>query len=145
MHLITQPVNVLPCSSSAIKGDNGTKRIPRYWWPNRHRTSSVFHCWNQAFRILGVLRCYPNVKDGSSDYITRAFPVVWCPGFMVVTPSFTHMSITFSNEKFSNCSPTAGAGLVKFTSDSFFKQGLQDEYLVLLQFTCAAVVLCFSK
>jgi hypothetical protein len=28
MHLITQPVHVLPCSNSAMKGNNGTKRIP---------------------------------------------------------------------------------------------------------------------
>jgi hypothetical protein len=27
MHLITQPVNVLPCSNSAMKGNNGTNRI----------------------------------------------------------------------------------------------------------------------
>jgi predicted PurR-regulated permease PerM len=31
---------------------------------------------------------------------------------------------------------------VKLMSDSFPGNGLQDEYLVLLQFTCAAVVLC---
>jgi hypothetical protein len=37
----------------------------------------------------------------------------------VVTPSFTHLRITFSNQRFSNCSPTVDAGFVKLTSDSF--------------------------
>jgi hypothetical protein len=27
MHLITQPVHVLPCSNSAMKGNNGINRI----------------------------------------------------------------------------------------------------------------------
>jgi hypothetical protein len=27
MHLITQPVHVLPCSNKAMKGNNGTKSI----------------------------------------------------------------------------------------------------------------------
>jgi hypothetical protein len=38
---------------------------------------------------------------------------------MVVTPSFTHLSITFNNQRFSSCSPTVDAGFVKLTSDSF--------------------------
>jgi hypothetical protein len=62
--------------------------------------------------------------------IPRAFPVVSCPGFMVVTPSFTHLSITFSNQRFSNCSPTVDVGSVNLTSDSscrnrVFKMNIQ--------------------
>jgi hypothetical protein len=38
---------------------------------------------------------------------------------MVVTPSFTHLSMTFSNRRFSNCSPTVDVGFVKLTWDSF--------------------------
>jgi hypothetical protein len=75
------------------------------------------------------------VKDDSSDHITCAFPVVWYPGFMVVTPSFTHLSIAFSFQRFSNCNPTVDVGFVKlrFTSDTFlWKEGLEDEYSVLL-------------
>jgi hypothetical protein len=59
------------------------------------------------------------VKDDSSGHTTCAFPGVLCPGFMVVTPSFTHLNITFSNQRFSNCSHTVDAGFVKLTSDSF--------------------------
>jgi hypothetical protein len=43
MQLITQSVHILPCSNSAMKGNNGTNRIPRYCCTNRHRISSVFH------------------------------------------------------------------------------------------------------
>jgi hypothetical protein len=69
------------------------------------------------------------VKGDSSDYITLAFPVVCYPGFMVVA-SFTHLSITFSNQRFSNCSSTVDIGFVKLTSDSFcgnrdFKMNIQ--------------------
>jgi hypothetical protein len=41
--------------------------------------------------------------------ITRAFPLV-ISRFYVVTPSFTHLSITFSYQKSSNCSPTMDVG-----------------------------------
>jgi hypothetical protein len=83
----------------------------------------ISHCWNGAFRIVGHLGCsrnvksswYNSVKDDSSDYTTHAFPVVWCPGIMVVTPSFTHLNITCSNQRFNNCSPTVDVGFVKLT------------------------------
>jgi hypothetical protein len=38
MHLITQPVHVLLCSNSAMKGNNGTNRILQYCCLNHHRT-----------------------------------------------------------------------------------------------------------
>jgi hypothetical protein len=70
------------------------------------------------------------MKDDSSDQITCAFPVVLCPGFMVVTPSFTHLSIAFSNQRLSHCSPTVDVGFVKLTSYNFsenrvFKMNIQ--------------------
>jgi hypothetical protein len=60
---------------------------------------------------------------------------------MVVTPSFTHLNITFSNERFRNCSTTVDVGFVKFMSDSFcgnrvFKMNIQFSCPV----TCAAEV-----
>jgi hypothetical protein len=59
---------------------------------------------------------------------------------MVVTPSFTHLGITFSNQRFSSCSPTVDLGFVKLTSDSFcgnrvFKLNIQ----FCCPVTCAAV------
>jgi hypothetical protein len=59
------------------------------------------------------------MKDSSSDHVMHMFPVGCCPGFMVVTPSFMHLSITFSNQRFSNCSPIVGVGFVKLKSDNF--------------------------
>jgi hypothetical protein len=49
---------------------------------------------------------------------------------MVVAPSFTHLNITFSKQRFSNCSPTVDAGFVSLTSDSIcvnriFKMNVQ--------------------
>jgi hypothetical protein len=38
---------------------------------------------------------------------------------MVMTPSFTHMSISFSNQRFSNCNLRVDVGFVKVTLDSF--------------------------
>jgi hypothetical protein len=84
-----------------------------------------------------------SVKDDSSDHIKRAFPVAWGPGFMVVTPSFTHLIITFSNQRFSNCSPTAtiDVGLVKLTSDRFCGNRV---FKMNIQFCCSSSVI-FSK
>jgi hypothetical protein len=63
LHLVTQPVHLLPCSNSDMEDNNGTNRIPRYCCPNHHRTSAVFHCWNQASRIVGFAGCSPNVNS----------------------------------------------------------------------------------
>jgi hypothetical protein len=80
------------------------------------------------------------VKDVSSDHMTRAFPVVSCPGFMVVTPSCTHLSITFSNQRFSNCSTTVDVGFVKLTSDSFRGNRVNRNIQFCCTVTCAAAV-----
>jgi hypothetical protein len=89
----------------------------------------MFHCLNQAFRIVAYLIVFRtqtlpdvgnSVKDDSSHHITRVFPIVWCPGFMVVTPSFTRLSITFSNQRINNCSPSVDVGFVKLMSGSFY-------------------------
>jgi hypothetical protein len=89
-----QSLHVLPYSNSAMKGNNGTKRIPRHCWPNRHKISHMFHCLLHEY--------YPNVKfpgvensvkNVISDHITTT-----TTGFMAVTPPFMSMrlSITFS-------------------------------------------------
>jgi hypothetical protein len=65
---------------------------------------------------------------------------------MVVTPSFMHLSINFSNQPFSNCNLTVDAGFVKLTSDSFCGNRV---FRMHIQFccpvTCAAVVLWFFE
>jgi hypothetical protein len=72
------------------------------------------------------------VKDDSFDHITRSFPVFLCPGFMVMTLSFTLLSVTFSNQRFGSCCLTVDVGFVKLTLDYFCGNGLQDEYSVFL-------------
>jgi hypothetical protein len=144
MHLIIQTVHVL-----AMKGNNGTNRhcatilLPK---PSHSLLRVSLLEPNQAFRIVGFLGWPPNVnsswrreqREGRPiwPYHTREFPVVCCSGFTVVTRSFTHLSITFSNQRFSNCNHTATVdiGFEKLTSDRFlWKPGLHDEYSVLLQ------------
>jgi hypothetical protein len=65
---------------------------------------------------------------------------------MVVTPSFTHQSITFSNQRFSNLSPTVDVGFVKLTLVSFYGNRLLE---ISIQFcclvTCVAVVEWFRE
>jgi hypothetical protein len=47
MHLITQPVQVLPRSSSAMKGNNGTNKILYHDIVAKpSRTFLVLHCSN---------------------------------------------------------------------------------------------------
>jgi hypothetical protein len=86
------------------------------------------------------------VKDDSSDHITHAFPVVSCQDFIVVTPSFTHLSITFSNQRFRSYSRTVGVGFVELTSDSFCgNRGLKMNIQFCSPVTCAAVVVLFFE
>jgi hypothetical protein len=120
---------ILPCSNSTMKGNNGTDRILYHDIAAQTVTSPVFHYRNQAFRIVGFLGCSPDVnscwrreqREGRLMTISSfsCCLVVWCPGFMVVTPSFTHLSITFSSQRFSNCNPTVNVGFVTLTLDSF--------------------------
>jgi hypothetical protein len=84
-----------------------------------------------------------SVKNNSSDHITWTFPVVWCPGFMDVTPLFMQLSIIFSNQRFSNCSPTMDVGCVKLKLDSFCGNSVFKMYSVLLpsHLCCSSAVI----
>jgi hypothetical protein len=66
------------------------------------------------------LGCFLDVGNSAKDdHITGAFPVVWCPGFMVVTPSFTHLSITFSNQRFINSNLNRGCSICELHVGEF--------------------------
>jgi hypothetical protein len=52
---------------------------------------------------------------------------------MVVTPLLMHLSITFSNQRFSSCSPTMDVGFVKLTLGSFYGNKV---FTVNIQFCC---------
>lgn len=62
------------------------------------------------------------MKDDSSEDIRRGLPVASFAGFMIVIASFTHLSITLINQRFSNYSPIATMNLVfvKLLSDSYY-------------------------
>ena len=63
-----------------IQGNYRTSRIPRYYWPNHHRSASMFHGWIQVFRITGFIGRSPhthtrpdvgnNHEGRSPDHIT---------------------------------------------------------------------------
>jgi hypothetical protein len=123
-------------------GNNGAHKIPRYCWPNHHRTFPVFHCRNQAFRVVGFLGCSLNVnssweeqREGRPIWALHAFPVVWCPGFVVVTSEHC-----FQYSEVSQLNPYRyrGVGFVKLTSDSFPWYGI---FKINIQFCCGSSVI----
>jgi hypothetical protein len=105
MHLITQPVNVLLCSNSDMKGNNGTNRIPRYCCPHHHRTSPVFHCWNQAFPIVGFLGCSPNINSS----LCRVQREGW-----LICPYLAHISSCLMSRFY-------GHDTIVYTSENYFQ------------------------
>jgi hypothetical protein len=142
MHLITQPIHVLPCSNLAMMADNGTNRILYHDIVARTITEPT-PCFivgtRNAFRIVGSLGCPPNInsswckeqREGRliSPSLAR-FLLSDIHVFLVLTPPFTHLIITLSNHRLSGCSPTVDVGFVKVTSDSFcgnrvFKMNIQ--------------------
>jgi hypothetical protein len=56
-------------------------------------------------------------REGQLIWPYHAFPVLWHPGCMVVIPSFTHIRITFSNQRSNSCSRTVEVGIVKLKFD----------------------------
>jgi hypothetical protein len=84
MHLITQPVHVLPRSNLATKGNNVTNGVLYHDIAAQIITVSLLEpsipdCrlpWMFSKRKLFLMDVGNSVKDDSSDHITRTFPVV---------------------------------------------------------------------
>jgi len=102
-----------------------TSRIPRFCCLNQHRSASMFHIWNKAFRIIGLLGrspstnrawCWEQHEGRSCDHITHLLSSD-LPSFVIVTPYFWHFSDVFSNQRFSNRSSAVDVGYVKLSSD----------------------------
>ena len=114
--------------------------MPKYCCPNLHRSATIFHSWNQAFRIMGFLGRSPNINpawcweqsEGRLSWPYYVFPPIRRPGFMIITPYFSHFSVVFSNQRFGNCSPTVNVGFVKLPSDFFFNRVLK----MSIEFCC---------
>ena len=76
----TQSLAVIrPCTGAANA---------RYCCPNHHRSGSMFHSWNQAFRIIGFLGWCPNINpawcleqhEGWLIWPYHVFPIIRWPG-----------------------------------------------------------------
>jgi hypothetical protein len=93
---------------------------------NHHRSASMFHSWNLAFKIMDFLECSPNInparcseqREGRLVRPYYIFPVRH-PDFMIITPSFSPFSVAFSNQRFSNCSSTVDVGFMNPLRDCF--------------------------
>jgi hypothetical protein len=129
MHLINQPIHVFSCSNLAMKGNNWTNRVLYHDTAAKIITEftphpPVFHCSNLEFQIVSFLEYSPNVNFSWRREQCEC-QLIWphhmsissclMSTFLVVKTSFMHLSITFSNQRFSNCSPTVDAGFVKLT------------------------------
>ena len=75
-----------------------------YWCcPNHHRSASMFHSWNQAFRIIGFLGNSAGINlawcweqcEGQLIWPWYIFPVIRHPGFMIIHHLF-HLLTLFS-------------------------------------------------
>ena len=78
-----------------------TSRTPRYCCHYHHRSASLFHSWNQAFRIIGFLGCSQSInpawcweqREGQLIWPYYIFLIIRHPGFMIITPSFSPFTI----------------------------------------------------
>jgi len=99
MHLVNWNVHIVTGSNSTFQR---TSRIPRYCCLNHHRTISVFHSWNQAFRTVGFLGCSNrNPAWCREQHIWLIWPCYVSPvirrsGFTIM-PYFSPQSVVFSN------------------------------------------------
>ena len=62
--LVTYNVHPATGSNSTNQCNYRTSGIPWCCCPNHHRSASMFHSWNQAFRIIGFLEHSPNINPG---------------------------------------------------------------------------------
>jgi len=107
----------------------------------------MFHSWNQAFRFISFLEHSPNTNlawcqeqhKGLLIWPYYIFPIIRCPDFMIITPSFSSWSVVFSNQRFNNCSSTTDIGFVKLLSGCFCGNGV---FKLNIKFCCC---LCCSS
>jgi hypothetical protein len=110
----------------------------------------MFHCWYLAFWIVGFLGCSSNVYsswyreecEGQLTWPYHIFSFVWL-SYVQLLWSWHPLLCIWA--LLSVIRGLAVAAIPYLTSDSFCGNSLQDEYLVMLYFTCAAVVLWFFK
>jgi hypothetical protein len=143
MHLITQPVHVLLCSNSAMKGNNGTNRIPQCCYPTATELPPRVSQLEPGF-----LGCSLNINC-SCCRKQHEGRVIWphhvCVSscqmsrLLAVTPLFTYL---FNNQRFSNLQPYCGC----WTCETYIRRFLwkQDSRWMFSSVTCAAVLWFFK-
>jgi hypothetical protein len=150
------PVHVLPCSNSAMKGNNGinitfsydtvpksSQNIPRILLLE----TGVPDC-----RLPWKFKCKLFLMEGTA-WRTTHLTISRVSNYLMSrfygrdgAPSFTHLSITFSYQRFSNCSPTVYVEFVKLTWNRFFENSvLKMNIQFCCPVTCAVVLLWFLE
>ena len=124
--------------------------MQRYCCPTYHTSASMFHSWNQEFRIIGLLGHSPNIKlagcweqnEGWLIWLHYVFPFNWRSGFMIVTSSFSPFGIVFGNHRFSN---SVLQWMLEFWSShqTIFVERGSSRWILSSAVTSAAVVLWF--
>ena len=87
-----------------MQGNYRTSTVPRYCCPNHHRFTSKFYSWNQAFRNTGFLGRSPNInltwfceqRRRTTHFTILRISNHEASGFMIITPSFSLISLVFS-------------------------------------------------
>jgi hypothetical protein len=84
--------HVVPSSNSTTQSNYGTSILPRYCCLFRHRSASIFHSWNQAFRIIKFLGPSPNINptwrwekhEGLNVWLYYVLPCIRHPVFVII-------------------------------------------------------------
>jgi hypothetical protein len=146
MHLITEPVHVHPCSNWPWRAVMRPTELHNNAAQAIAEPPPCFTVGSRAFRIVPDCRlpwvfpkrklfmiCGTEWKTTHLTIIKRTFPIFWCPGFMVATPSFTHLSSNFNNLRFSKFQPYRGWWICETrVGQLLWKQVHQNEYWFLV-------------
>ena len=148
--MATYTLHVIIGSNSTIQSNYRTGRISRYCCPNHHRSGSMFHSSNQAFRIKGFFGRFPNInpawcweqREWRLIWPHNVFPVIRRSDFMIIKPSFSPFSVVFSSQTFSNCSSTVDVGFLKLSSNCFYgNKTFKINIHFCCHFCCSSIIL----
>jgi hypothetical protein len=104
--LSTEQSNTLnKCTFTQITWKKNTLHIPclPLHFPGYYRNVLPACCWEQL--------------EGQFIWSYCKFPVFRHPTFMIITSSFSSLSVIFNNQRFSSCCSTMVVGLVRLSSD----------------------------
>jgi hypothetical protein len=96
IHLVTYNFHIFTGGNSTTQSNYRISRISRYCCSNHHRSTFMFHSWNETFRIIGFLGRSPYInpawfwkqRERRLIWPYYAFPVVRRPFFMIIKPYF---------------------------------------------------------